>query len=395
MKHAFDRNRKTSRYQAKERLRPSSWTDKRSCIATTINEAMFVLQSIASDERLLDTVNEIAREVVTAYEKGNKVLLCGNGGSAADAQHIATELSGRFFFDRPPLSVEALHTNSSYITAVANDYSFDDIFSRLIRAQGNPGDILIALSTSGSSQNIINAVVEANRKDMVTVGFTGHTPNPMEEHCDYLFSVPDMVTPRIQECHILVSHIVCEIVENTLFSKQRPAVFLDRDGVISKKVSECNRAKKWSRFSLLPGACEAIRLLNDNNYLVVVVTTQQCTGMEITAAEYLQSVHSDMKRDLEILDAHIDAIYACSHTPQDRCSCRRPESGLLKRAFMDLRRQGISIDLDKSYLITDSASDLLTSKPAGLKALCLGESDYAKGRISFLDAVQSIVGQRG
>jgi len=148
-----------------------------------------------------------------------KVLFCGNGGSAADAQHLAAELSGRFYFDRPPLDAEALHVNTSYLTAVANDYSYDEVFARLVKAKGKQGDVLIALSTSGNSPNVIKSLIAANERDIITIGLTGESGGKMKSYCRHLINVPSADTPRIQEMHMLLGHIICELVEAKLFSK--------------------------------------------------------------------------------------------------------------------------------------------------------------------------------
>jgi D-sedoheptulose 7-phosphate isomerase len=146
-------------------------------------------------------------------------LWCGNGGSAADAQHLSAELTGRFYYDRQPLSSEALHVNTSYITAVANDYSYEQIYARLIKGVGKPGDILIGLSTSGNSGNVMEAFKVANEMGMITVGLTGNNGGKMKDVVKYLIDIPSTDTPRIQECHMLLGHSICEIVESTLFPK--------------------------------------------------------------------------------------------------------------------------------------------------------------------------------
>ena len=143
----------------------------------------------------------------------------GNGGSAADAQHIAAEFSGRFYIDREPLFSEALHVNTSYLTAVANDYSFDEVYARMVRAMGKKNDILIGLSTSGNSPNIIKACETANSLGMRTIAFTGESGGKLKEIANYLINVPSKDTPRIQESHIMIGHIICEIVEKTLYKK--------------------------------------------------------------------------------------------------------------------------------------------------------------------------------
>jgi D-sedoheptulose 7-phosphate isomerase len=162
----------------------------------------------------------VADTIVETYKNSGKLLLCGNGGSAADAQHIAAELSGRFYINRPPLNAEALHVNSSFITAIANDFSFNEVYSRSVEAFGKKGDVLIAISTSGNSENIIQAAIKAKEMGIIVVGFTGDTGGKLKDYCSYLLNVPSKITPRIQEAHILIGHIICEIVENNLFSKE-------------------------------------------------------------------------------------------------------------------------------------------------------------------------------
>lgn len=175
--------------------------------------------SLLSNDAILNTVQQIVQDMVTCYRNDGKVLWAGNGGSAADAQHLAAELSGRFYYDRPPLFSEALHVNTSYTTAVANDYSYDAIFSRLVKAMGRKGDVLIGLSTSGNSANVIKALEVANETGMVTVAFTGETGGKMKGLAKYLVNIPSKDTPRIQECHMILGHTICELVEMELFPK--------------------------------------------------------------------------------------------------------------------------------------------------------------------------------
>ena len=188
-------------------------------IKKSISESIQVKQNILENPDLLSKISLVSQEIINAFKNDKKVLFCGNGGSAADAQHIAAELSGRFYFDREPLFAEALHVNTSYITAVANDYSYDEVFSRLVKAKGRAGDILIGISTSGNSKNVIKAIEVANEKGMITIGMTGKTGGKMKEICKYLINVPSTDTPRIQEAHIMIGHIICEIVEKVLFEK--------------------------------------------------------------------------------------------------------------------------------------------------------------------------------
>lgn len=177
-----------------------------------------VKQQIWVDELLLRKVEAVTEVITKAFQNGNKVLFCGNGGSAADAQHLAAEFSGCFYIDRDALPAEALHTNTSYLTAVANDYSYDVIYSRLIKGLGNKGDVLVGLSTSGNSKNIILAFEQAKQNGMITIGFTGEKGGNLKSVSDYLINVPSADTPRIQEAHILLGHIICQLVEEKYFN---------------------------------------------------------------------------------------------------------------------------------------------------------------------------------
>ncbi|SRR5260221_1420837 len=188
-------------------------------IKETILESVNVKMKIASDEKLNREINKIIEVTVDAFRAGNKVLFCGNGGSAADAQHLAAEFSGRFYLDRKPLYSEALHVNTSFLTAVANDYSYDEVYARMITGVGRSGDILFGISTSGNSKNVLNALTMANQLGMATIGLTGSTGGKMADVCKYLINIPSDDTPRIQESHILVGHIICEQVEAILFGK--------------------------------------------------------------------------------------------------------------------------------------------------------------------------------
>lgn len=189
-------------------------------IIDRINQSIEVKKQITQTPELIDTIQKVAETMILAFKKGNKVLFCGNGGSAADAQHLAAELSGRFYFNRPPLSAEACHVNSSYLTAVANDFGYNSIFSRYIKAVGKKGDVVVGLSTSGNSENIVEAFKAAKNIEMKCIGFTGAKGGKMKTLSDFLINVPSEDTPRIQESHITIGHIICEMVEKTLFSNE-------------------------------------------------------------------------------------------------------------------------------------------------------------------------------
>ena len=188
-------------------------------IRQIISNSISLKEQVLQDSSIIKTVNDISSALVESFRSGKKLLICGNGGSAADAQHLAAEFSGRFYYDRPPLNAEALHVNTSYLTAVANDYSYNDIYSRMVKGAGNEGDVLWGISTSGNSENVVRAMQIAKEKGMKTVGFTGEGGGKMESLSDFLIAVPSKDTPRVQEVHILIGHIICELVEAEIFPR--------------------------------------------------------------------------------------------------------------------------------------------------------------------------------
>ena len=186
-------------------------------IKQAIAESIWVKQQILDNEKMLELIEKIADVSTIALKADKKLLFCGNGGSASDAQHIAAELSGRFYLDREPLFAEALTVNSSYITAVANDYGYDEIFARLVKSKGREGDLLFGISTSGNSPNVVKAFEQARKLNMITIAMTGAKGGKLSRLSDFLINVPSIDTPRIQESHILVGHILCELIEQNIF----------------------------------------------------------------------------------------------------------------------------------------------------------------------------------
>lgn len=182
-------------------------------IEESIRQSIEVKNKILSDEKLMQSIEDAVAVIVKSLRSGGKIHFCGNGGSAADAQHLAAELSGRFYLDRAPLNAEALHCNTSYLTAVANDYGYDHIFSRLMRAAGKEGDVLVGISTSGNSKNIIEAYEVCKELNINIISLTGESGGKMKNYGGILLNVPSTDTPRIQESHIMIGHIICEMVE--------------------------------------------------------------------------------------------------------------------------------------------------------------------------------------
>ncbi|MEL7251556.1 MAG: SIS domain-containing protein [Bacteroidota bacterium] len=188
-------------------------------IRQVITNSIELKQRVLADPGIIALTEQLSELCINCFQQDGKLLWCGNGGSAADAQHLAAEFSGRFYYDRPPLFSEALHVNTSYLTAVGNDYGYDEVYARMVRAMGRSGDILIAMSTSGNSPNVLKAAEAAREQDMIVVGFTGESGGKLKALSDYLLAIPSTDTPRIQECHMLIGHIICELVEAKIFPK--------------------------------------------------------------------------------------------------------------------------------------------------------------------------------
>lgn len=191
-----------------------------SVIESLLLEAQEVQAAVRASAHLKTALASIADRLADSYRQGGKALFCGNGGSAGDAQHIAAELSGRFYLDRAPLFAEALHVNTSYLTAVANDYGYDEVYARAVQAMGRPGDFLFGISTSGNSENVSRALATAKEIGMVTVAMTGEEGGKLKAQADFLLNVPSRNTPRIQEIHIQFGHTICQLVESILFTEK-------------------------------------------------------------------------------------------------------------------------------------------------------------------------------
>lgn len=188
-------------------------------IKKQIQQSYEINKMILDNQDILNLIQKVASKVIEVYKNGNKVLIAGNGGSAADAQHMAGEFINRFYFDRPGIPAIALTTDTSVLTAIANDYGFERLFARQVEVSGHKGDLFIAISTSGNSANIINAIKICNTMEIISVGLTGKTGGKMSELCDYCIKVPSNETPRIQEIHLMIEHILCAIVEQELFGE--------------------------------------------------------------------------------------------------------------------------------------------------------------------------------
>ncbi len=319
-------------------------------------------------------VTAIAEALVGVFRSGNKVVIFGNGGSAADAQHLAAEFSGRFMWDRPALSAIAID-NVSAITAIGNDYSFDSIFERHVDGLVQKGDAIIAISTSGNSVNVLRAVRRAKERQAVTIGFTG-SKGALRQEVDLALTIPSERTPHIQEGYMAAGHIICGLVERIMFS--RPAVFVDRDDTLVKDVPYCSCPED---LHLFPGVGAAIRRLNEAGFLVIMITNQSGVGRGYFTEETLKRVHERLREEIAEDGGRLDGIYYCPHLPEAKCGCRKPEVGMVEQALDDF-----PIDMERSYLIGDSENhDMELARRLGVRSFQVSE---ARG---FADVVDELL----
>ena len=318
-------------------------------------------------------IEAIAQAMICAFRQGCKVVFFGNGGSAADAMHLAAELSGRYLMERPALDGMAL-TSLSSISAIGNDYGYERVFVRQLEACIRKGDVAVGLSTSGTSRNVVLALERARELGAFTVGFTG-PGGTIKDMVDLALTIPTQSTPRIQEAYMCAGHIICGLVEKGMFGHK--AVFVDRDDTIAKDVPYCSRPED---LHLLPGVGHSIRRLNDAGFLVVLVTNQSGVGRGYFDVASLDAIHEKLKADLNVDGAHLDAIYYCPHRPEEGCSCRKPATGMLERAVRDL-----NIDLRSSFVIGDGDHDVTMGRVAGCRTF------KVKGGFDFNDAVDAIL----
>jgi D,D-heptose 1,7-bisphosphate phosphatase len=314
---------------------------------------------------------EAAALIVACYERRGKVLACGNGGSAAEAQHLVTELVGKFERDRPPLPALALDANSATLTAVANDYGYDTTFSHQIEALGEAGDVLVAISTSGDSENAVRAVLAAKEKGLATVGYLGEKGKG--GRLGGLVDVPVVLgardTATVQAGHLVLTHTICGLVEEALFPNK--AVFLDRDGTL---IVNRHYGSDPDEIELFDGVVEGLLELRAAGYKLVLVSNQSGVARGYFDEAAVARMHDRLQRMLDWHGAALDGMEYCPHHPEGNttpyameCACRKPAPGMLRRAA---RKHGV--DLSASWMVGDIEADVEAGRRAGARAVLVG-----------------------
>jgi D,D-heptose 1,7-bisphosphate phosphatase len=314
---------------------------------------------------------EAAALIFACYERGGKVLACGNGGSAAEAQHLVTELVGKFERDRASLPALALDANSATLTAVANDYGYDEAFAHQVDALGEAGDVLVAISTSGDSENAVRAVLAAKEKGLTTVGYLGEKGRA--GRLGRLVDVPVVIgardTATVQAGHLVLTHTICGLVEEALFPNK--AVFLDRDGTL---IVNRHYGSDPDGIELFDGVVEGLLELRVAGYKLVLVSNQSGVARGYFDEAAVARMHDRLQRMLDRHGAALDGMEYCPHHPEGdtspyavECACRKPAPGMLRRAA---RKHGV--DLSASWMVGDIEADVEAGRRAGTRTVLVG-----------------------
>jgi histidinol-phosphate phosphatase family protein len=334
------------------------------------------LATVSHAARLLpiDRAETVVQHILEAYQRQATVFICGNGGSAATASHFACDLAkGAASTRGRPIRALALTDPTPLLTAWANDCGYETVFAEQLAVHAQPGDIVIAISTSGRSPNVIRAVEFAQTLNLTTIGFTGCGDSPLARRVDEAVSVPGTCIEAIEDVHAMLCHAISIAVRRALADQGvapvrdllRPAIFCDRDGVLN--VLRPDHVKTWREFDFMPGALEALAELARVQAPVVLITNQSVIGRGLTPATVVEEIH---RRMLEQIRAHSGpdmTIYMCPHAPEAGCTCRKPQPGLLLQAAADL-----GLELSRSVLIGDSLSDVDAALAAGCRAILIG-----------------------
>ena len=316
-----------------------------------------------------ETAEKAAMLVTACYEGGGKILVCGNGGSAMEAQHLVAELVGKFERDRASLPAIALHQNAASLTAVANDYGYDDAFAHQVEAMGSPGDVLVAISTSGDSENVARAVLVAREKGLATIGYLGGGGGRIGGLVDVPVAIGAPDTATVQAGHLVLTHTICGLVEETLFPNK--AVFLDRDGTL---IVNRHYGSDPDAIELLDGVSDGLRALREAGYKLVLVSNQSGVSRGYFDESAIGRMHDRLQKMLDAHGAALDGLEYCPHHPDGdvapyavECACRKPAPGMLRRAA---RKHGLN--LSASWMVGDIAADVEAGRRAGARTVLVG-----------------------
>ncbi len=305
-------------------------------------------------KKLIPIINEVAEICTNSLKYGNKIMFCGNGGSASDSQHIAAELVGRYKMNRKAYNSIALTTDTSILTAVGNDFGYDEVFERQVEGIGEAGDILFGLSTSGNSKNVILAFEKAKEKGIITVALTGENKGKMSKFADYVINVPSSITNNIQEMHIAIGHSICELIEQNI-EPQTKALFLDRDGVIN---IDKNYTYKIEDFEFVNDIVDLCKKAQHEGYLIIVITNQSGVDRGYYSIEEMNIFNDYIKEQFKKHDVNITDIFCC---PLLNSYDRKPNPGMFEKA-----KAKYNIDMSKSFSVGDSERDIIAAKKAGV-----------------------------
>ena len=319
------------------------------------------------------SIRAAADVLIEAFRNGNQAIFMGNGGSSADAQHIAAEFSGRYLIDRPALPGVCL-SNIAPVTAIGNDYSFSIVFKRQIEAICRKGDVAVCYSTSGNSENVILAAEEAHARGAKVISFSGDC-GKLREIADVPVIIPTKETPRVQEGYLCASHIMCHLVESELFGNR--AVFVDRDDTLAPNIPYCSDPELFVPYDDVPSG---IARLNEAGFKVIVVTNQSGLGRGYFSLDTLSAIHSKLMDVVEAGGGHIDGIFYCPHRPDEGCGCRKPRIGM----GLDAIREH-SVNPCRSYMVGDSDADMEFGRRLGCRTFRVGKG------VTFTDAVDFIL----
>ena len=335
------------------------------------NDFDIISENFKKIKSLTPTIEQVCKICTESIKKGGKVMFCGNGGSAADSQHLAAELVGRYKMNRPALNSIALTTDTSILTAIGNDFGYDTIFERQVEGLGKKGDILVGLSTSGNSKNVLLAMKKAKEMGIKTVAFTGESGGKMKDSADYAINVPSDTTNHIQEMHIAVGHIICGYIEKALAPKVK-ALFLDRDGTINEDYGFTYQTEK---LDFIDGIFELCKKAQDKGFKIFVITNQSGVDRGYYTLEQMDAFNDYMKAEFKKQGIEITDIYCCPYLEHPD---RKPLPGMFLKA-----QNRYNIDMAASVAVGDKERDVEAALNAGVKKTYLfsKEAKESKGKI--------------